>query len=120
MDSFLTDVGYALRGFRRAPGFTAVALLTLALGVSATTAIYTVVDNVLLRALPFEQPDRLVSIDGVWTTRAVLVRTRALNRSMSAVSGYGYPQDVIVSGRGEPMRLSGSWVSADLFATLGV
>src|SRR5581483_10751703 len=120
MDSFLADVGYALRGFRRAPGFTAVALLTLALGMSATTAIYTVVDSVLLRALPFAQPEQLVSINGVWPTRAVLVRTRARNRSMSALSAYGYPQDVIVSGKGEPMRISGSWVSADLFATLGV
>ncbi|HZS58145.1 MAG TPA: hypothetical protein VFA43_02670, partial [Gemmatimonadaceae bacterium] len=86
MDSFLADVGYALRGFRRAPGFTAVALLTLALGMSATTAIYTVVDSVLLRALPFAQPEQLVSINGVWPTRAVLVRTRARNRSMSALS----------------------------------
>jgi putative ABC transport system permease protein len=120
MDSFFADVGYALRGFRRSPAFTAVAVLTLALGVSATTAIYTVVDGVLLRALPFEAPSRLVSIDKMWATRGVFVRVRAENRSMAAVSAYGYPAQQIVTGPGEPMRLYGSSVSADLFSTLGV
>jgi predicted permease len=120
MDSIIADVGYALRSFRRAPGFTAVALLTLALGVSATTAIYTVVDAVLLRALPFVRPSELVSIDKLWATRGVFVRVRAESRSFSAVSSYSFPTPMTVAGRDEPNRLVGSSVSADLFATLGV
>src|SRR5262245_54818397 len=56
------DVSYAIRTLRRSPGFTAVAVLTLALGVGATTAIYSVVDTILLQPLPFTGGDRLVRI----------------------------------------------------------
>ena len=61
----IEDVRYALRFFRRRPGFLAVTVLTLALGTGATTAIFTVVDTALLRPLPYEDPDELVD---VWNT----------------------------------------------------
>src|SRR5947209_8562555 len=61
-DQFRQDVRYALRTTRRAPAFAAVAMLTLAIGIGATTAIYSVVDTVLLRPLPFTDSDRLVRI----------------------------------------------------------
>ena len=62
MNAFVQDVKYALRQLRRSPGFTTVALITLALGVGATTAIFSVVYGVLLRPLPYKDPSRIMAI----------------------------------------------------------
>ena len=67
MDTFLQDVRYGLRTLARQPAFAATAILTLALGIGATTAIFSVVNAVVLRPLPFDQPDRIVAVTNVYT-----------------------------------------------------
>ena len=67
METLVQDVRYALRSLRRQPSFALTAILTLALGIGATTAIFSVVNAVILRPLPFEQADRLISIQNSWT-----------------------------------------------------
>ena len=67
METFLQDVRYGMRTLARQPGFAATAILTLALGIGATTAIFSVVNAVILRPLPFAQPDRIVAVTNVYT-----------------------------------------------------
>ena len=67
MDIFLQDVRYGVRTLARQPGFAATAVLTLALGIGATTAIFSVVNAVVVRPLPFAQPDRIVAVTNVYT-----------------------------------------------------
>src|SRR5215470_4329923 len=64
MNGILQDIRYATRQLRKAPGFTAAALLTLALGIAANTAIFSVIEAVILRPLPFADPDRLLWLNG--------------------------------------------------------
>ena len=131
LDRLWQDVRYALRVLRRSPGFTAVALLTLALGIGANTAIFSVINAVVLRPLPFPQPDRLVSVsemdlrkvtgggvaDSVsypnffdWRDRnQVFERLAAFRQSRITLTGAGVPQEV-----------ASAVVSADFFDTLGV
>jgi putative ABC transport system permease protein len=65
MDTLLKDIRYALRGFMRQPGFTAVVVITLALGIGVNTAIFSVTDKLLIRSLPVKNPDRLVLLNSV-------------------------------------------------------
>ena len=120
METLLWDIRYALRGLRRAPTFTAVAVLTLGLGLGATTAIFTVVDTVLLKPLPFPHPESLHIAGNLFSSRAEYVRLRERTRAFSALSVYTPHTELAVSGDGEPVRVTASSVSSDLFTTLGV
>lgn len=127
METILQDLRYAARTLARTPGFTAVAVATLALGIGATTAIWSLVDAVLLRPLPFSEPDRLAA---VWMTggqggerypmsEADLRDWRARNRAFAQVSAFVETRFAL-TGEGEPELLSGAWVTSNFFATLGV
>jgi putative ABC transport system permease protein len=126
MDALLSDLRYAVRTLVKRPGFAAVTILTLALGIGANTAIFSVVNAVLLRPLPFPSPERLVM---VWETapgnetRSVapgnLTDWRGQSRIFEQVAGYS-DSNFNLTGGAEPERLAGATVSENFFAALGV
>ena len=115
------DLRFAARTLAKSPGFTSMAVLTLALGIGANTAIFSVVDGVLLRPLPYADPDRLVALwpEGSFP-RGGLEILRERSRVYERLSAVGFPLDVSLTGQGEPEQLTGVGVTPDLFATLGV
>src|SRR5438105_461799 len=129
MENILEDARYSARSLSKNPGFAAVAVLTLALGIGANTAIFSVVENVLLRPLPYSQPENLVQI---WNTyppqapRAPLspgdyADWRQQNASFSEMGGYAHiSQGFNLTGEGEPRRVLGSYASAGLFPLLRI
>ena len=117
IDDLWQDFFYALRSLRRAPAFSIVAVLTLALGIGANTAFFSVVDALLLRGLPYPRSAELVSISG--STLAEFTRIRALATSFSDVAAYR-ATSVGVSGDAEPERVDAASVSANLLSLVGV
>src|SRR4051812_33737610 len=114
------DALYALRTMRRNPAFAAIAVMTLALGIGATTAIFTVVNAVLLKPLAFHEPDRLVRVSGGATvTRFEDIRQAA--RSFTDVGAIFVVVDhVTLSGVDGPEPLKGARVTANFLSILGV
>ena len=127
LDDSVRDVRHGLRGLRRAPGFTAAALVTLALGIGATSAIFSVVRTVMLEPLPYHEPERIVT---VWetnrggTVRNVIApanfvawreRTQTLDH-LGMVGSVGVAMII----NGQPLDIGGLRVSADVFRALGV
>jgi putative ABC transport system permease protein len=120
------DLRYALRTLSKNPGFTAVAILTLAIGIGANTAIFSVVDGVLLRPLPYPQPDRIVRIWQTDDKNALsnmsdpnFADLAQQNHTLASMVQYSV-NDASVSGGTEPARVMGASVSKDFFATLQV
>jgi putative ABC transport system permease protein len=124
MDTLWQDLRYALLQLRRTPGFTAVAVLTLALGIGANTAIFSVVNSVLLRPLPYRQPDRLVSIDLDaldYGGSYLQLRERARTMDVAAYRPAAYGSvGLSLTGSGEPVQLQGTAITSNLFGLLGV
>jgi predicted permease len=118
LEQFLQDVRYGARMLRKSPGFTVVAFLTLALGIGANTAIFSVVNGVLLRPLPFSQPDRLVAITDVFP-QGIFVAMPSRLKAMD-IGAYLDGAEFNLTGRGEASRLYGTSVSADFFSILAV
>ena len=122
----LNDIRYGFRLLRRRPSFAAVAVLTLAIGIGANTAIFTVIDQVILRAVPFPEADRLVV---VWETNPslpvpVMVASpptlhdwSTRNRSFSEVGAFRWRN--VTLGGGEPEQIRGATVTASLLRALG-
>lgn len=127
-NSFLRDIRYGIRNLARTPGFTAVAVLTLALGIGANTAIFSVVENVLLRPLPYPHPENLAEI---WNTYPPQVPRAGLSpgdyadwhqqaTSFSEMGAYTeISKGLNLTGDGEPQRVLVGYASSDLFPMLG-
>ena len=129
LDHFLRDARYAGRSLRKSPGFAAAAILTLALGIGANTAIFSVVYAVLLKPLPYRQPGRIYSVEVVIPERraqlpSLPVAVQAFLEWRKADTGFDIsalrPWECNVTGDGEPERLGGAQVSANFFSFLGV
>ncbi|HLW51428.1 MAG TPA: ABC transporter permease [Candidatus Angelobacter sp.] len=126
MESFLQDLRYGFRMIFRSPGFSAIAILTLALGIGANTAIFSVVNGVLLNALPFRDGDQLVSLfeqipnfDNASISYPNFSDWRRMNHSFTAIAAYR-SDGVDLTGLGVPEHLHGEMISAGFFEILGV
>jgi predicted permease len=117
LEELLQDLRYGARTLHKNPGFTLVAVLTLALGIGANTAIFSLVNGILLRPLPYEQPDRLVQVTGTYP-KGGFAAMRSQIQSMD-VAAYAEGHEFNLAGRGAPTRLTATLVSAELFSVLG-
>ena len=145
LETLLQDVRFGLRVLRKSPGFTAVAVLTLALGIGANTAIFSFIDAVLLRSIPVKNSRQLVVFN--WSAHRdpdlhghssygdcadtagigdcsfsipFFKTVRAQSNSFSGVAAFAGPLDVDLSGNGAASMVRGLYVSGDFFSTLGV
>jgi len=125
LDSIRQDTAYAARRLVQSPGFTLVAALTLALGVGATSAIFSVVNAVLLRPLPFPEPERLVDVAQTWKEKAAVyspqnfLDVEAQAKSFERLAAID-TDGVTLTGHGDAARLEGADVSASFFDVLRV
>lgn len=123
LETLLKDLRFGLRSLGKSPGFTAVALLTLALGIGANAAIFSIINAVILRPLPYPEPARLVK---VWPTKPLVstskadyleIKSRARSfDDIAAYSNWGFT----LTGTGDPAKLDGARTTANLFSLLGV
>ena len=126
MDTLLKDIRYALRGFLKRPAFSAIAIITLALGIGANSAIFSVVNSIVLRPLPYQDSSQLMvlwgnlhnnHLDEVELSAPELVDVQQQSQAFADVAGYT-TQGFNLSGIDQPERLRGALVSANLFSTL--
>jgi putative ABC transport system permease protein len=122
-DRLVQDLRYALRAFRRSPGFAAVAILSLALGIGANTAIFSLIDAVLLKMLPVSHPEQLLQVvldgDQESFSNPIWEQVRDRQDVFSAILARGNWQFNLATG-GEQRRVPGEFASGDYFETLGV
>jgi len=128
VETFLQDIKFALRMLRKNPGFTAVSILTLALGIGANTAIFSVVNAVLLRPLPFREPNRLVrvysefptmNLNKFWLSPPELLDIEKEAKSWEAIGAWA-PGGQNIGTDGEPLRVTSAAITRGLIETLGV
>jgi putative ABC transport system permease protein len=128
MSSILQDLKYSLRTLAKSPGFTAIAILTLALGIGANTAIFSVVNAVLLRPLPFKNPSRLVwswgncpLCDHGAVSPADFLEYRAQNQSFDHYGAMAAGVSLFnLTGNDKPIQIKGSMITAGFFDALGI
>ncbi|MGH9395234.1 MAG: permease prefix domain 1-containing protein [Terriglobia bacterium] len=128
LETLLQDLHYGLRQLRRSPAFTAVAVITLALGIGANTAIFTVIKGVLLRPLPLPHPERVLRLWHGYTTCKDCSGSvsypnfkdwRRQNSVFEGLSLYS-SANFNLRGKGSPQRVSGAFVSANYFSVMGI
>jgi predicted permease len=126
MNTLLQDLRYGARMLLKSPGFTLIAVITLALGIGANTAIFSLVNSILLRQLPFRQPEQLVRVDsrrlasGKYSfTLPDFIDYRDQNQSLSGIAAYA-SWSANLTDQGEPEQLQGLRISANAFELLGV
>jgi predicted permease len=126
MTTLLQDLHHGARMLLRSPGFAAIAIFTLSLGIAANTVLFSIVNGVLLNPLPFLHPGQLVAVYGKSTgfERAPIAYPNFLDwqrdtQTLASIAMY-HGEDYNVSGRGEAERVSGYMISSDFFSTLGV
>ena len=126
LETLWQDIRYGARMLRKNPGFTAVAVLTLALGIGANTAIFSVVNAVLLRPLPYPEPGQLVQLRADWSGKpstdigsATFVEVKAQSQSLARIAAYS-GGDMTLTGAGSAERVVAGAVTADFFPLLGV
>jgi predicted permease len=121
LESVWQDARLGLRALRKSPGFTAIAVLTLALGIGATTAIFSVVDAVLLRPMPFKDPGRIVEVwpRGAAVTYETLSGWSSVANFLEPFEAY-QPTTLTLTGAGDPKMISAGYVSGGLMTFLGV
>ena len=128
MNALWQDLRYGVRMLVQKPGFTLIAALTLALGIGATTAIFSVVNAVVLRPLPYPNPDRLamvwmnnkrINVAEDWHSWPNYVDYRDQNKVFESIAAFNNTSFNLI-GEGDPVRVVGAWGTANLFPTLGV
>src|SRR5947209_8524595 len=130
MDTLIQDIRYGIRMLGKSPAFTVVAIITLALGIGANTAIFSIINSVLLRPLPFPQPDRLMFVtemvarpSGPLAMSAISYPDyfdwRSQNHVFQGIAAY-HDDQFTLTGSGQPLHISGQTVSADFFSVLGI
>ncbi|MGB2653794.1 MAG: ABC transporter permease, partial [Candidatus Acidiferrum sp.] len=128
LETFLQDMRYSFRMLRKNPGFTAIAVLTLALGIGANTAIFSVVEAVMLRPLPYPNPSQLVNVFEARPQKGIpstgpsypdLEDWHAQNRAFSQLAGLAFHK-LTLTGRGEPTVVNTVVVTSDFFSLLEV
>jgi putative ABC transport system permease protein len=127
LEAVWQDLRYSARMLRKQPGFTVIAVLTLALGIGANTAIFSIVNAVLLRPFPYQAPERLMILresvsGGVNSTVSYpnFADWRAQNTVFASIAAVRQNESFNLTGTGEPERLQGQLVSAEFFSTLGI
>ena len=127
MQNMIQDLRYAIRILLKNPGFTAVAVLTLAIGIGANTAIFSVVHAVLLRPLPIEEPDRVVHVWESWRGEGTapvawpkFVAWREQSRSFESIAGCNWGDGFSLTGADKPEIIAGRTISPGFFSVLKI
>ena len=120
LESLWQDLRIAARSLRQRPVFAATALLTLALGIGANTAVFSTVHGIVLRPLPYDRPDQLVGLwPGHFFSNAEMLFLQERSRSLERMELFSPGWSIVLTGEGEPAELVGARTSAGLFETLG-
>jgi putative ABC transport system permease protein len=126
MEKLIQDLRYGMRTILKQPGFTAIAVIALALGIGANTAIFSIVNAVLLRPLPFANPDGIMMVfntaekeNRIPVSYPDFIDWRERQQSFELLSAYS-SRDFTLTGTGDPVRLRGAMVTGELLPILGV